>query len=218
MHHSIIATLAFTATAVGSTLGTTAQTLQDNALIPTEAEVQSPPQTTPMKGRIKPLFWEAEIGKSALFIPLREIEFVSMQNYKVVSSAQQENRDVLREQSEAFRVRELTVSTKSQNLIRIYYLDKLTDSKNRENDGLSTLKKLEVLQGKLSTVQEQRFPVKHYPETTHKHMVEYRVSKEADIEKLYASLQETLVDYHAFQLIDDQKPDTISSVRASESK
>ncbi|MGK0185389.1 MAG: hypothetical protein ACI9R3_001167 [Verrucomicrobiales bacterium] len=210
----LLATFAFAI----STQQAGAQGPSEDALIPSEVEIQTPPKTVPMKGRIKPLFWKAEIGKSALFIPLQEIEFASVQNYKVVSSVLQQGRDVITEKSEAIRVRELTISTKSHNFIRIYYFDKLNDAANQEGDQVSTLKELERLRGKLATAKDQPYPVKHYPQTTHQHMVEYRVASENDVEKLYESLQETLIDFHAYQLIDDQKQDTVSKVRAGESK
>ncbi|MEZ5326720.1 MAG: hypothetical protein R3F19_16865 [Verrucomicrobiales bacterium] len=198
--------------------GSIAQAQLESPLIREERSLSSPPLTTKMDGKIKPLFWQASIGKSALFIPLKEIEFVSVQNYKVVSSVLQPGRDLVAEQSEMSRVRELTISTKSQNLIRIYYIDKLKDADNKEGDQRSTLKELEKLRGKLDTVKDQPYPVKHYPETTHKHMVEYRVSNESDVEQLYESLQQTLVNFHAYQLVDAQKPETISKVTASENK
>jgi hypothetical protein len=124
-----------------------------------------------------------------------------------VSSVLQPGRDVIAEQSEMSRVRELTISTKSQNFIRIYFIDKLQDADNQEGEQRSALKELEKLRGKLDTVKEQPYPVKHYPETTHKHMVEY-----------YENLRQTLIDYHAYQLIDGQKPETISKVSANENK
>ena len=135
-----------------------------------------------------------------------------------MSSVLQPGRDVIAEQSEMSRVRELTISTKSQNFIRIYFIDKLQDADNQEGEQRSALKELEKLRGKLDTVKEQPYPVKHYPETTHKHMVEYRVSNENDVVKLYENLRQTLIDYHAYQLIDGQKPETISKVSANENK
>jgi hypothetical protein len=111
-----------------------AQAPLESPLIREERSLSSPPITTQMDGKIKPLFWQASIGKSALFIPLKEIEFVSVQNYKVVSSALQPGRDFVAEQSEMSRVRELTISTKSQNLIRIYYIDKLKDADNKQDE------------------------------------------------------------------------------------
>lgn len=189
-----------------------------NALISSEAITEGAPKTVPVKARIKPLFWKADIGKSTLFLPLQEIEFASVQNYKVVSSVMQEGRDVITEKSEAMRVRELTISTKSHNFIRIYYFDKLKDAANKDSDQTSAIKRLEKLRGQLATAKDQPYPVKHYPETTHKHMVEYRVANESDIEQLYTSLQETLIDFHAYQLVDEQKEKTVSTVSASESK
>ena len=60
--------------------------------------------------------------------------------------------------------------------------------------------------------------IKSYPTTTHKEMIEYRVSKKQTISDLYAHLEQTFIDYHAAELVEGQRPQTITEVNVESSQ
>ena len=60
--------------------------------------------------------------------------------------------------------------------------------------------------------------IKSYPATTHKEMIEYRVSKKQTIADLCAHLEQTFIDYHADELVEAQLPPTITEVPIEKSE
>lgn len=91
------------------------------------AEVIEPAPVSPVKATIVPLIWRAKIGETVVAVPLRSIEYYGVQIYDTDSQT---------------RVRELTICTESQSLIRIYYTNlsaRPTNASLRKQRGLGNL-------------------------------------------------------------------------------
>lgn len=157
-------------------------------------EVNAPAPSNSVRANIVPLFWKANIDESRVSVPIRSIEFFGVQDYDVDG---------------ATRVRELTISTDSNNLIRIYHIRPLEAVASRASSTIETLRR--VAEG--ASGEELDLPVKIFPATTHAHMVEYRVSQREDIDTLYGHLEQAMIAYHARDLIDEQKPLTVSEIQ-----
>ncbi len=155
--------------------------------------IEGPPTGT-TRGEIVPLFWKALIGESIVSVPLTSIEHFGVQTYDVDGVA---------------RVRELTITTKSQSMIRIYHMAPLSAvAANAER----TLKALGGIAERVAD-EELNVPVKVFPATTHAHMVEYRTGEKADIDKLYQHLETAMKDYHARVLSPAQRENTVRVVK-----
>ena len=155
--------------------------------------IEGPPTGT-TRAEIVPLFWKALIGGSIVSVPLTSVEYFGVQTYDVDGVA---------------RVRELTITTKSQSMIRIYHMAPLSAvAANAEN----TLKSLGRIADSVAN-EELNVPVKVFPSTTHAHMVEYRTTEKADIDKLYQHLETAMKDYHARVLTPVQRESTIRQVK-----
>jgi hypothetical protein len=155
--------------------------------------IEGPPTGT-TRGEIVPLFWKALIGESIVSVPLTSIEHFGVQTYDVDGVA---------------RVRELTITTKSQSMVRIYHMAPLSAvAVNAER----TLKAIGGIAERLAD-EELNVPVKVFPATTHAHMVEYRTGEKADIDKLYQHLETAMKDYHARVLSPAQRESTIRQVK-----
>lgn len=155
--------------------------------------IEGPPTGT-TRAEIVPLFWKALIGGSIVSVPLTSVEYFGVQTYDVDGVA---------------RVRELTITTKSQSMIRIYHMAPLSAiAVNAEN----TLKALSrIAEG--AADEELNVPVKVFPATTHAHMTEYRVVEKTDVDKLYQHLETAMKDYHARVLSPAQRESTIRQVK-----
>lgn len=165
----------------------------ENPLQPTVNAITAPARVTGVEANLVPLIWQAKIKDTTVSVPLVNIEFHGVQAYIVDG---------------ATRVRELTISTKAQSLIRIYHIRPLnvSSSLNTQAERLR-----EVAEGKIAEDLDQ--PVKVFPVTTHAHMVEYRVEEEGHIEALHAHLEKTLLDYHARTLTEELRPQVVRSVQ-----
>lgn len=149
--------------------------------------------TGSVRAEIVPLIWKAEIRDSMVNVPLASIEYFGVQNYDVDGVA---------------RVRELTITTKSQSMIRIYHMSPHSGiAEHTEN----TLKALNQIVDGVDP--DNNVPVKVFPSTTHAHMTEYRVLEKADIDKLYKHLETAMKDYHARVLTPAQRDQTIREVK-----
>lgn len=151
------------------------------------------PPTGNARAEIVPLFWKALIGGSIVSVPLTSIEYFGVQTYDVDGVA---------------RVRELTITTKSQSMIRIYHMAPLgAIAEHTQN----TLKALGQLTESVADA-ELNVPVKVFPSTTHAHMVEYRTTERTDIDTLYNHLETAMKDYHARVLTPAQRNSTVRQV------
>lgn len=150
--------------------------------------------TGSVRAEIVPLIWKATIRDSLVNVPLASIEYFGVQNYDVDGVA---------------RVRELTITTKSQSMIRIYHMSPLTAiAEHTEN----TLKALSQIAEGVADA-ELNVPVKVFPSTTHAHMTEYRVMEKTDVDTLYKHLENAMKDYHARVLTPAQRDQTIREVK-----
>ena len=159
-------------------------------------EITAPAPVQNVRANITPLFWKASLDESVVTVPLRSIEFFGVQNYDVDG---------------ATRVRELTISTVSQNLVRIYHIEPL-GAATRATNSIETLRR--VAEG--ASGEELDLPVKVFPTTTHTHMVEYRVSRKTDVDALHRHLEATMIEYHARDLVPEQRPDTVREIKVED--
>ncbi len=159
-------------------------------------EVTEPAPVSQVKANIVPLIWRATIDEAVIAVPLRSVEYYGVQIYDTDSQT---------------RVRELTICTESQSLIRIYYIEPLGTTSERLADKAKRLQQVARSAGK----QEWPYPFKQYPMTTHAHMVEYRVAKEETVGQLYDHLEAAIINYHARDLIEDQRPQIVSEIKVA---
>lgn len=152
-----------------------------------------------VRANITPLIWRARIDEAVVAVPLRSVEYYGVQVYDTDSQT---------------RVHELTICTKSQSLVRIYYILPLGTTNERLSSAAERLRGL--AQG--ATRQEWVYPIKQYPTTTHTHMVEYRVRSKENVQQLYDSLEATMVEYHARDLVPNQRPETVRKIEITNSQ
>ena len=160
-------------------------------------DVTSPAPSNSVRANIVPLIWKANIDDSIVSVPVRSIEFFGIQDYDVDG---------------ATRVRELTISTDSHNLVRIYHIRPLEAVASRASNTIDALRR--VAEG--ASGEELDLPVKIFPATTHAHMMEFRVSEKDHIDALYNHLEQTMIAYHARDLVDEQKPLTVNEVKIAD--
>lgn len=146
-----------------------------------------------VRANITPLIWRAKIDEAVVAVPLRSVEYYGVQVYDTDSQT---------------RVHELTICTESQSFVRIYYILPLGTTNERLGQAAERLRS--VAQG--STRQEWVYPIKQYPTTTHTHMVEYRVKSKEHVQLLYDNLEAAMIEYHARDLIPDQRQQTVRKI------
>lgn len=156
--------------------------------------VNDGPPVGTARAEIVPLFWKALIGGSIVNVPLASIEHFGVQNYDVDGVA---------------RVHELTITTKSQSMIRIYHMTPLSAVAEHLEDTVKILNNF----AEGAAGQELNVPVKVFPSTTHAHMVEYRTTERAHIDTLYQHLETAMKDYHARVLTPAQRENTVRQVK-----
>lgn len=159
-------------------------------------EVTEPAPVSTVKANIVPLIWRATIDEAVIAVPLRSVEYYGVQIYDTDSQT---------------RVRELTICTESQSLIRIYYIEPLGTTSERLADKAKRLQQIARSAGK----EDWPYPFKQYPTTTHAHMVEYRVAKEETVGQLYDHLEAAIINYHARDLIKGQRSQIVSEVKVA---
>lgn len=169
----------------------------ENPAVKSVQEVTAPAISSTVSANIVPLIWKASIGKSIVALPLRSIEYFGVQDYDVEG---------------ATRVRELTISTHSQSMIRIYHIRPLAVVTKTAGESLQALRN--AAEGIVG--EELDLPVKVFPSTTHSHMVEYRTGKEGDIDALFKHLEEVMIEYHARDLVPAQRSSTVREVRVAD--
>ena len=124
-------------------------------------------------------FWKCELPGGTFLVALRNIQSVSTHEYVVDGAA---------------RVTEVTIATASSVEARFYYLEPMTV---RSTSALAPAS-LQTLQQRVTDLGTQRAPVepvwekvvKTYPTTTHAHTVEYRITSLANVNQIYASLEQ----------------------------
>lgn len=177
--------------------------LHAQVIVGQEKTVTSPSHRT-VVGKVKVLFWKATIDNQIVLVSRSDVESFGIQEYAVDNTAY---------------VRELTISLKSRNLVRVYHVEPRNSPSGYLNDVVETLTdKASDLQssGLAGTTQRANAVIKSYPVTTHKEMLEYRVGSKQTISDLYAHLEQTFIDYHASELVQGQRPQTITEVNVNE--
>ena len=124
-------------------------------------------------------FWKCELPGGTFLVALRNLQSVSTHEYVVDGAA---------------RVTEVTIATASSVEARFYYLEPMTI---KTTGGLAPAS-LQTLQQRVTDLATQRAPVepvwekvvKNYPTTTHAHTVEYRLTTKANLDQIYASLEQ----------------------------
>lgn len=170
---------------------------KEDHVVESVVNVTAPAISQSATGNIVPLFWKAVVDKSIISVPLRSIEYFGVQNYDVEG---------------ATRVRELTISTHSQSMIRIYHIRPLAAVTKTAGESIEALRK--AAEGVVG--EELDLPVKVFPATTHSHMVEYRAGSEGDIDVLFKHLEEVMLEYHARDLVPAQRPETIREIKTGD--
>jgi len=173
--------------------------LHAQVIIGQEKTVTSPSHRT-VTGKVKTLFWKATIDNQIALVSMADVESFGIQEYAVDNVAY---------------VRELTISLKSRNLVRIYHVEPRNSPSGYLNDVVENLtERASDVQaaGMGDKGQRTNAVIKSYPATTHKEMIEYRVSKKQTIADLYTHLEQTFIDYHAAELVEAQRPQTITEV------
>ena len=160
-------------------------------------DITGPAVVRTVKANIVPLIWKATIDKSVISVPLRSVEYYGIQHYDVDGAA---------------RARELTISTHSQGLIRIYHIEPLGALGDTASSMIDSLRK--VAEGGTDT--EFDLPVKVFPTTTHSHMVEFRVGQRTAIDKLFESLEGAMIEYHARDLKEELRPEVVREISVSD--
>ena len=124
-------------------------------------------------------FWKCELPGGTFLVALRNLQSVSTHEYVVDGAA---------------RVTEVTVATSSSVEARFYYLEPMTV----RSTSVAVPASIQTLQQRVTDLATQRAPVepvwekviKTYPATTHAHTVEYRITSLANLEQIYASLEQ----------------------------
>ncbi|MFC4995130.1 hypothetical protein [Rubritalea tangerina] len=176
---------------------------QAQVIIGQEKTLNGPSHRT-ITGKVRTLFWKATIDQQVAFVSLADVETFGLQEYAVDNAAY---------------VRELTISLKSRNLVRIYHVEPRNSPSGYLNDTVENFtERLSDVQAAALGDKGQRVNavIKSYPVTTHKEMVEYRVSKKQTIADLYAHLEKAYLDYHATEVVEGQRAQTISEVKVEE--
>lgn len=168
----------------------------ENPAVESVQEVLPSATIQSVRANIIPLIWKATIDASTIAVPLRSIEYFGVQDYDVDG---------------ATRVRELTITTNSQSMIRIYHIRPLAAVTETTRQTVETLRN--VAEGVAK--EELNLPVKIFPATTHSHMVEYRTDKEGDIDELYQHLESVMLEYMARDLIPEQRGETLREIKTS---
>jgi len=179
--------------------------LHAQVIIGQEKTVTSPSHRT-VTGKVKTLFWKATVDNQIAFVSMADVESFGIQEYAVDNVAY---------------VRELTISLKSRNFVRIYHVEPRNSPSGYLNDVVEnfTERASDVQAAGLGDAgQRANAVIKSYPTTTHKEMIEYRVSKKQTISDLYAHLEQTFIDYHAAELVEGQRPQTITEVDVESSE
>ncbi|MBL9160541.1 MAG: hypothetical protein JNJ70_23870 [Verrucomicrobiales bacterium] len=189
--HPCLLVLILIGTAGGIASGQT-----ENPLQPSVKAITAPAPVQGVNANLVPLIWKADVNGTIVSIPLRNIEFFGVQAYIVDG---------------ATRVRELTISTHAQSMIRIYHIRPL-DLTETANAQVERLRKF--AEGRIDEDTNQ--PVKVFPMTTHAHMVEYRVTKEDHVDALHDHLEKVMIEYHARELIEDLRPDIVRTIKIGE--
>ena len=124
-------------------------------------------------------FWKCELPGGTFLVALRNIQSVSTHEYVVDGAA---------------RVTEVTIATASSVEGRFYYLEPMTV----HSTSAAVPASIQTLQQRVTDLATQRAPVepvwekvvKTYPTTTHAHTVEYRITSLANLQQIYASLEQ----------------------------
>jgi len=154
-------------------------------------KVTGGPSVQQTRGEIIPLLWRARIGKAVTAVPLAAIEHYGIQDYSLGTTA---------------LIRELTITTKSLSMIRIYHILPLGTIQEDAAKRLDEARKKAADSVSVIRSQDDDLPVKTYPVTTHEKMVEYQVARVEDIDQLYDSLDKAMVTYLGRDLSPDQRP------------
>lgn len=119
-------------------------------------------------------FWQASLPGGNYIVALDRISSVSKHTYIIDGN---------------LSVTEVVIDTNGNSLVRFYYIEPAGSDASNIGAGISRRSK-EILEkaGQRTGVDVNTTVAKQYPTTTHSKTVEYRVSDEGDLNKLYGSV------------------------------
>ncbi len=126
-------------------------------------------------------FWQANLPGGSYTVALRNISSVSKHTYLI---------------SATLSVTEVTIDTNGNALARFYYIIPVTESSGSNIAGNLTNRTKELLDhaGDRTGANANTAVQKEYPTTTHAKTVEFRVSDEGDLDKLYSSVRKAWIN------------------------
>lgn len=125
-------------------------------------------------------FWQASLPGGSYIVALDRITSISKHTYVIGGS---------------LRVTEVVIDTSGNALARFYYIIPVSeDSNSNIGSGITTrTKELIDKVGERTGVNGNTIVEKQYPTTTHAKTVEFRISDEGNLDKLYNSARKTWI-------------------------
>ena len=125
-------------------------------------------------------FWQASLPGGSYMVALDRISSISKHTYVIGGS---------------LRVTEVTIDTSGNSLVRFYYIIPITeDSNSNIGSGVTTrTKELIDKLGERTGANGNTLVEKQYPTTTHAKTVEFRISDEGYLDKLYNSARKAWI-------------------------
>jgi len=139
-----------------------------------------------VKGKFYPLFWKAQIGTAKSFIPLEHVDTFGVQTYRLNNHF----------------VTELTIALKSKTFVRFYHI---------RQDGVEAVVQ-DVVRNRGN---KNVHVVKEYPVTSHKEMMEYRVAKKEDVDRLMKDFYTTYLDFKMQKFVSEQRENSVKKIDLS---
>ena len=125
-------------------------------------------------------FWQVSVAGGNYMVALDRISSISKHTYVTDG---------------AFRVTEVVIDTNGNSLVRFYYIIPVSeDSASSLGSGLTTrAKELLDKAGERTGANANTMVAKQYPTTTHAKTVEFRISHEEDLDKLYNNVRKAWI-------------------------
>ena len=148
-----------------------------------KAEAQTPaaadPTPVPVSARV---FWRAEMPGGDYIVDVARITSLSMHTYVVDGT---------------MLVTDVTIGTQGSELARFYYLEPNLTPQAPNGVGQSTLNlakdKAKEAADRVDSTDVSNQVVKNYPTTTHAKTIEYRLDSMASLNKLFKSIEDSLL-------------------------
>ena len=126
-------------------------------------------------------FWQASLPGGSYTVALDRISSVSKHTYIIDG---------------ALRVTEVVIDTTGNSLARFYYIIPVSEDSNSNVGGGLTKRAKELIDkaGERTGVNGNTIVAKQYPTTTHAKTVEFRISDEGYLDKLYGSVRKAWIN------------------------